>query len=535
MKAIEKEPERRYQHASSLASDVERYLAGEPVMAAPPSAAYRARKFIARHRAAVVATAIVAVALVGGLAGTLWQARVAARERDAARQEAARATALNDFMTQMLTASNPEAQGSREVTVAAVLTRASETAGKTLESEPQAEAEARMLLGETFRALGKMDEAVVELERAVALREHGSSSDPIAHSRSLRGLALAHRERGELEEALSLYQRASSLVVGDGDAQIEERITGEYELALVLSKASRYAEAEQRLDASERLVDRLPGEHPVKRALIVSARAVIAESWKGDLAEAERLGTAALELLRRGGEPHQLADALNNLALIEKSRGKLDGAIPLFEEAIGINKRIYGDRHPVVAVTLENLGSVYMRRREYDKALALLDEVLAIREAVLGSESLPAARTRFNMGVVASESGDFARAFELIDAGLGIFRQQYGERSIEAALGFLYRGASSEGFERFDAARRDYESSLAILETLGAPTDATRLNVLDRLARLQCRQGSIERARATADLALGALDGENADHQQWIDRFEEVRASCGPQQTEMAR
>ncbi|HUP23872.1 MAG TPA: hypothetical protein VNB06_13130, partial [Thermoanaerobaculia bacterium] len=45
---------------------------------------------------------------VGGLAGTLWQAGVAARERDAARQEAARASALNHFMAQMLTASDPE-------------------------------------------------------------------------------------------------------------------------------------------------------------------------------------------------------------------------------------------------------------------------------------------------------------------------------------------------------------------------------------------------------------------------------------------
>ncbi|HEX2465821.1 MAG TPA: serine/threonine-protein kinase, partial [Thermoanaerobaculia bacterium] len=292
MKAIEKEPERRYQTANGLANDLLRYLAGEPVVAAPPSTTYRLRKLVARNKGAVIAAAIVALALIGGLAGTLWQARAAAVERDAARTEAARATALNEFMREMLTASNPEAQGSRDVTVVEVLARASESAGKTLADQPEAEAEARLLLGETFRSLGRNQEAIAELERAVALREGGAAGDPVAHSRTLRGLALAHREQSEFDEALALYQRASAAMVGsDDEAQIDERITTEYEQALVLSRMARYAEAEQHLDASQALVDRLSGNTSVKRAQIITARAIIAENWKGDLEQAERLST----------------------------------------------------------------------------------------------------------------------------------------------------------------------------------------------------------------------------------------------------
>ncbi len=59
MKAIEKEPERRYQTANALANDVQRYLAGEPVVAAPPSATYRLRKLVARNKGAVIAAAVV--------------------------------------------------------------------------------------------------------------------------------------------------------------------------------------------------------------------------------------------------------------------------------------------------------------------------------------------------------------------------------------------------------------------------------------------------------------------------------------------
>jgi eukaryotic-like serine/threonine-protein kinase len=84
MRCLEKDRSRRYESASSLARDVERYLKDEPVEARPPSSGYRLRKFVRRNRGPVaVAGAIVALALLGGLAST-WQAVRATRaERQA--------------------------------------------------------------------------------------------------------------------------------------------------------------------------------------------------------------------------------------------------------------------------------------------------------------------------------------------------------------------------------------------------------------------------------------------------------------------
>src|SRR5678815_692968 len=67
MKCLEKDRTRRYESASSLASDVQRYLANEPVSAAKPSALYRARKFIRRNKGPVTAAAAILLALVLGL------------------------------------------------------------------------------------------------------------------------------------------------------------------------------------------------------------------------------------------------------------------------------------------------------------------------------------------------------------------------------------------------------------------------------------------------------------------------------------
>src|SRR5262245_27627987 len=70
MKALEKDRSRRYETANGLARDIQRHLAGEAVLAAPPSTAYRFRKFVRRNRAQVVAGGVVAAALVLGMIGT---------------------------------------------------------------------------------------------------------------------------------------------------------------------------------------------------------------------------------------------------------------------------------------------------------------------------------------------------------------------------------------------------------------------------------------------------------------------------------
>jgi serine/threonine protein kinase len=96
MKALEKDRNRRYETASAFAADVQRYLSDEPVLACPPSAWYRFRKYAWRNKAALGVTGLVLffVALIGS--GVGWTVRDrAAREADLAREQAARQAKLN--------------------------------------------------------------------------------------------------------------------------------------------------------------------------------------------------------------------------------------------------------------------------------------------------------------------------------------------------------------------------------------------------------------------------------------------------------
>jgi tetratricopeptide (TPR) repeat protein len=80
LKALRKEPERRYASAEQLAEDLRRHLEGAPVKARRDTFTYRSGKFLARHRAAAAAAALVVVALVGGIVATARQARIAEAE-----------------------------------------------------------------------------------------------------------------------------------------------------------------------------------------------------------------------------------------------------------------------------------------------------------------------------------------------------------------------------------------------------------------------------------------------------------------------
>src|SRR5262249_41139640 len=80
MKALDKDRNRRYETANGFALDVQRYLADEPVLACPPSAGYRLRKFLRRNKGPVLAATVILILLAGGIVGTtigLFQARAA--------------------------------------------------------------------------------------------------------------------------------------------------------------------------------------------------------------------------------------------------------------------------------------------------------------------------------------------------------------------------------------------------------------------------------------------------------------------------
>ena len=167
--ATRKDPERRYASADALAADLDRYLAGRPILAREESAPYRIGKFV-RRRWPVVAAAAVFLVLLAIYAVTVTiQARQVAAERDRAREAQATAEEVTAYLVRMFQASDPSETRGDTITAKELLATGVARAD-TLSGQPLTQAQLLDVIGRVYQSLGRFDEARPLLERALATR-----------------------------------------------------------------------------------------------------------------------------------------------------------------------------------------------------------------------------------------------------------------------------------------------------------------------------------------------------------------------------
>jgi tetratricopeptide (TPR) repeat protein len=383
-------------------------------MAGPPSAGYRVRKFVSRHRAAVAGTAAALLLLVVGAAGTTWQAvratraETAAREdRDAARLEARRAEAVRTFLTDMLADAQPARGGKAELSVREAVDRAAARldAG-ALTEHPEVEDAVRDVLGRTYRALRVNASVVTQFEWIVAYRErvHGPASRTLADG--LAWLASAYGSAGRADEAVAAHERAISIyrlrgpdslaevdclidlaaiAVTQGDtARVIEILTPVVErlersgrsgnsgrmglaylrLAQALCRAGRQGEGVAAYERAQPLIEQATGPLSEERHRFVGAYCTDVLLPSGRAAEAAALLTSSVDTIRGPyGADH--ATTLTNQLLLGRAlteAGRAVEAEPILRENVEVRERALP----------ANAYSIFVARSDLGNALAAL-------------------------------------------------------------------------------------------------------------------------------------------------------------------
>ncbi len=436
LKAIEKDRSRRYASTSELAADIERYLRQEPVTARPPGAAYRLRKFVARHRVGVAAGVLVAVSLVAGsVAATLGLLRArraeaeAHKARLAAEASAEEARAVNRFFTEdVLSAADPRRKG-KDVKVVDALAGALQGVGAA-RLRPEIEGAVRDAVGSTYHILGELTIALEQAEKAVALRRQGLGPE---HPETLR--AMSHhfsylQEAGRLDEAERLGRETLALqrrVLGAENIDTLSTLT---DLASVLYFAGKGEEAEAMARESVAARAKVLGpEH--QRTLFAKSNLANLLSGRDKVAEAAALAAEVLAAQRRtlGPEHSNTLYTQKNLAGLLQDQGKPQEAEPLYRAALEAGRRISG----------ENSLDTLVTRNDY--ALLLLDlgrtaeaEVL-MRQVIAGSEATLPPGNRFtpgfhrNLGRVLTAGGKFEEAGRSLLYAKALFERSEGDQT----------------------------------------------------------------------------------------------------------
>ena len=454
--AMNKDPSRRYPTVADLARDVERYLAGEPLLARPDTAGYRLRKFVRRNRVPVAAVSVV-LSLVVGLVGFYTTRLRSARNQ--AEAEATKAQRIQRFTLNLFQGGDRETGPSDTIRVVTLVERGLLEA-RALSAEPGVQAEMFETLGSIYGKLGNLARGESLLIQALEQRRAREPRGGPEVTRSLVALGLLRAEQARFDDAEGLIREAVAMGRGALGSDHPARAEATVALAQVLigrgryddaagaaaeAAASRPAGTAEQAEALGLLADahfyaghyeisdsinqlvleqyrRLYGEtHPLVAQRYINLGAVQQE--RGNYSEAEKFHRQGLAVIRRfyGEDHHETAYALTMVARAMIFQNKSDDADSLLRRALAVRERVYGPNHPSVASSVNELGNLAISQDRLDEAEGYFSRMVAIYRSVYRENHYLIGIAEANLGTVYMRRQENARAEQLFRSALGAY------------------------------------------------------------------------------------------------------------------
>lgn len=503
MRCLEKDRARRYESASGLAADIQRYLNHEPVVACPPSRLYVFQKFARRHRAGLAAAAGFAAILAVAAAVSTWQAVRASRAEKRAEasarlaaSEAATSRAVNDFLqNDLLAQAAPDNQADRDLKLRTVLDRAAANIEGRFADQPLVEASIRQTIANTYGSLGDFPLMQRHLERALELRKQALGLESPQTLSVMGGLVLSLRSQGRFSEAETLGVKA---------LEQQRRVSGVENpdtLATMMALASAYyldgkwPQAEALNTQVLEIRTRVLGQENVETLKSMNNLAIL-YGYEGKLSQAEALAARAVTLAQHalGPEHPETLRTMNSLAVERVNQGKLPEAEKLAAQTLEIRRRVIGPEHPDTLITMKYLADIYKDEGKLSQADALYTQTLEIEKRVLGPEHPFTLNAMNNFAQLLCAEGKLAEAEALAEKTLEIRTRVLGPEFIET-LGTMNTLAGifqAEG--RLDEAGKLFAQTLAGKRRVVGPEHPFTLITMDSFALLLQKMGRLGEA-----------------------------------------
>jgi non-specific serine/threonine protein kinase/serine/threonine-protein kinase len=367
LKALEKDRNRRYGSPAELAADIRRHLADEPVIAGPPSALYRMRKFAARHRLPLTLAAGVFVAAIVFGAMMAWQAHQLELQRDEARFQAQRAEASSEFMSLMLEEVGPEG---RPLSPLELVDKGVQLLDRRYGADPQFAARMLLQMSRRYMDLGSTEKSSQVLTRALALAREVDDPDLLAdvECTTVRSDLDANRHelaKEHLEGARAALARlAHPPVVTEVDCMRAE--------ADVADNARDFTTAEANLRKAQQLLEQSENTRGLLyHAVLTDLGGVLFRTSRFREALAlNELTAEALDRNGRGGTLGRVTVSMNRASLLMRL-GEVSAAEAAAAEAIRRSQRLRGNE-PATPMQAVGYGITLNRLGRHLEALQLL-------------------------------------------------------------------------------------------------------------------------------------------------------------------
>jgi len=531
MRATDRERDRRYGSASALAADVERFLSDRPVEAGPPSASYRLRKFVRRHRAAATAAAAVLVALTGGVAGTTWGLVEAVAARAETERKASELEAVLAFQQSMIEQVDVETMGrdigealrhegehaedvpadaldralagmnltnvAREIVDRNILDRAAASIEKDFAGEPRIEAAIRQSLGTTYLELGMYDRSLPHMERALVLRRELLGPDDPDTLTSTNTMARLRVRMGRREEALELYRSAMEgrrRVLGDDHPDTLRSINN---MGYGLEQLGRFEEAETYYREALAGRRRVLGDDDRETLTSINNVGYVLKRT-GRLDGAEPFYREALERGRRvlGPDDPDVLIWVNNMALLLDNLGRDEEALAYHREALAGRRRVLGDDHPATLQTYASMGEILLRLDRNEDAREAIERAYEGRRRLLGEDHPHTLMSMTDVGRALHAAGDLEGAARVHREAIERSRTALPEGDWLLGRALFYQGRTLLRAGKTDEAERAFLEAYEIIRDARGPAHSWTLAPVKLLVRLYESTGRPDDAAA---------------------------------------
>ena len=470
LRALARDPARRYGSAEALADDLERYLDGRPVDAQPDRLAYTLSRIVRRNPVATAAAGVALAALVVGFAVALFALSAERRARAAGETQAQRATEAAELLAGILHTSNPDYAPGRQVTVVEAIADGVERV-RAVESD-SLRAYLLRVFGEVYIDQGEPALADPLLREAVAI--HGAAGGPEA-SLARQRLILTRDALSDPDGVIALARR----LVRDRPDDADVALRALWAESRAFADLGRHDES---VASARRAVAFAEGQGAVARA-----RAAVR---LGDALTGAGRTDAAVAQLRRGvqlteaeyGRSHTAtASARATLGYALGLSGAIDEAETILGEVLAFHAQQYGTGR--IGYPLAMLGEANLNAGRLGRAALLLDSAATMVARIVEPDHLDAglwrlleAEARVRLG----EPGAAEAAARGALAAARVDRPATPQWMTSRAQGWL--GLALQGQGRTETAApllRDANAALAARRDEWTPRDAALHRALD--------------------------------------------------------
>lgn len=469
LKALKKEPERRYSTVENFAEDIRRYLTGLPVLARPDTFSYRAEKFIKRNRFGVFAGTLIFIVIVGGIIATLWQARIAQAERDRARLEAEKSKKINAYLQNILNFSNPHWLSSnpkrnREAKISDALDEALKNIDSELANEPEIQAEVMFTIGQTYVSQAQFDKAEPLLRRAIENFNQVSGGENLKAKQASIILGDALYYSSKYKEAEPYYTAAINYFlpkVAEDKSQTKWLAIALNQLGNLYGTNGNHHEAIKLYHQSLELSSDFTGKDRFIIPIIQGNLGTLS-SLGGDYKSALNYNQQALEEIRQAGNELTIdgGNIYSSIGFTYDQLGDYLQAEVNYQKAYDILVKALGEGHFDTAFVLRRQAGIFNKQGKFVEAERIAHKSLQIVNKQFPKGHIQGALAEYVLGEIYTKRGDLKKGETILRKALDWLLQNTKNPNRNIATNKALLGENLLAQKRYSEAREMTQAAI---------------------------------------------------------------------------